>query len=60
VKLDQPAISSIVRPQPRQRRVLGSRVQILTQGVSIAGGIRTGGIIGEQDNRKATKGNVAF
>ena len=29
------AISSIVRPQPRHRPLRASRVQILTQGVSI-------------------------
>src|SRR5204863_10013710 len=35
---DQPAISSTVRPQPRHSPDLGSRVQILTQGVSIVVG----------------------
>jgi hypothetical protein len=33
--LVQRAISSIVRPQPRQRPIRASRVQILTQGVSV-------------------------
>ena len=33
---DQPAISSMVRPQPRHKPVAGSSAQILVQGVSIA------------------------
>ena len=52
----QRAISSTVRPQPRQSPVRASRVQTLTHGVSIMGSVR----IGCEHSQRRQKYNCAI